>query len=131
VTAMLVAGNTLLNPTEKRAEASCEIFFFKKKNFLFLTIFCEDSARKLFHHRLGDHLTLRNIFREYLMQEKHRKTWCRKHFVNYRGIENAKLIYEQLVQYSVQQLGHQDQPILAVITLFFFFVVYVSYFPVF
>jgi hypothetical protein len=65
------------------------------------------------------------------MQEKHRKTWCRKHFVNYRGIENAKLIYEQLVQYSVQQLGHQDQPILAVITLFFFFVVYVSYFPVF
>ncbi len=63
---------------------------------------------------MGDHLTLRNIFREYLQQEKHRKRWSKQHFVNYRGMENAKKIYEQLLDYSLQQLGHQAELIVEV-----------------
>jgi HrpA-like RNA helicase len=81
----------------------------------------------VFRHRTGDHLTLRNIFREFKNQEKHRKSWCKLHFVNYRGMQNAEKIYDQLVQYSTQQLGPQAEP-LHEVGMFLFVVCLVCFF---
>jgi hypothetical protein len=80
----------------------------------------------VFRSRLGDHLTYHNIFREFisLKQGKERKRWAKKHFVNVRGMENAENIYRQLLEYALQHLGPQPEPLRDVTFLFFFFVLF-------
>ena len=77
---------------------------------VFLPIDTKDEAsktRKKFSSGTGDHLTLRNVFREFFLLKEKRKTWCKKYAFNHRGLENAEQVYEQLVEYSNRNLGHQ------------------------
>ncbi len=72
---------------------------------------------------MGDHLTYRNLFAEFsnIKEKKERKKWAKKHFVNYRGMDNAVNIYSQIIDYAGQHLGHQSAPIRTVSQPFFFF----------
>lgn len=75
ICAILTTQNIFYSPLEKRNEA--------------------DEARKQFEDPYGDHLTLRNIFDEYLDSEKS-DSWCRQHYLNPRSLSNAVNIWEQL-----------------------------------
>lgn len=52
------------------------------------------AARKVFIHEDSDHLTLLNVYNEFV---KHRnQSWCRQHFLNYKTLVDVELVREQL-----------------------------------
>ncbi|EFC50397.1 predicted protein [Naegleria gruberi] len=68
------------------------IFFRPKENEL-----QSDNAKKSFHHQHGDHLTLLNVFNEWV-ETGYSIPWCHQHFIQERSMLRAKKIREQLVQ---------------------------------
>lgn len=60
-----------------------------------------DEAKSNFAHISGDHLTLLNVYHEYLRQNKD-SNWCYEHFVNSRALKQATSIREQLLRIMVR-----------------------------
>lgn len=56
-----------------------------------------DEAKANFAHISGDHLTLLNVYHEYLRQNKD-TNWCYEHFVNSRALKQATSIRDQLLR---------------------------------
>lgn len=91
VAALIVATNIFVQPSHNSSEERTKW----------------EEARNVFKSSLGDHLTLRNIMFEYWRQKpgKHRKKWCKSHYLNERSLENADNVYKQLVEYAQQVFG--------------------------
>jgi ATP-dependent RNA helicase DHX8/PRP22 len=60
-----------------------------------------EDAHKRFHAIQGDHITMLNVFREYL-NAKNKKQWCAQNFINSRAIQHIKEIWRQLLDYCGQ-----------------------------
>jgi pre-mRNA-splicing factor ATP-dependent RNA helicase DHX16 len=58
-----------------------------------------DNARKNFFNPKGDHLTLLNVYNEWISNENDslRESWCRQHFVQSRSMKRARQVRDQLV----------------------------------
>eukprot|EP01126_Amoeba_proteus_P049345 TRINITY_DN5769_c0_g1_i10.p1 TRINITY_DN5769_c0_g1~~TRINITY_DN5769_c0_g1_i10.p1 ORF type:complete len:704 (-),score=133.96 TRINITY_DN5769_c0_g1_i10:77-2188(-) len=56
-----------------------------------------DEAKSNFSHIHGDHLSLLNVYHEYLRQNRD-SNWCYEHFVNSRSLKQAASIREQLLR---------------------------------
>ena len=54
-----------------------------------------DEAKAQFSHVDGDHLTLLNAYQAY-KQNGEGKDWCYDNFINYRSIQSADNVREQL-----------------------------------
>ncbi|CAG4998712.1 unnamed protein product [Parnassius apollo] len=55
-----------------------------------------DTARKNFFHRHGDHLTLMNVYNQWVGSD-HSVQWCYENFIQYRSMKRARDVREQLV----------------------------------
>ncbi|EGW31639.1 uncharacterized protein SPAPADRAFT_139926 [Spathaspora passalidarum NRRL Y-27907] len=56
-----------------------------------------DARKAQFHHDLGDHFTLLNIWRAW-KDYGYSKEWCRDCFINYKTLQRAKNVYAQLIR---------------------------------
>ena len=56
-----------------------------------------DDAKAQFAHADGDHLTLLNAYQAY-KQAGESKEWCYDNFINYRSIQSAESVREQLLR---------------------------------
>lgn len=54
-----------------------------------------DEIKMLFSHKDGDHLTLLNVYEEFVANGMDAK-WCRENFLNYRSLVSAKNVRNQL-----------------------------------
>ena len=54
-----------------------------------------DEAKAQFTHEDGDHLTLLNAYHAY-KQNGESKEWCYDNFLNYRSLQSAESVREQL-----------------------------------
>lgn len=54
-----------------------------------------DTARKNFFHPHGDHLTLMNVYNQWLGSE-YSVQWCYENFIQYRSMKRARDVREQL-----------------------------------
>lgn len=54
-----------------------------------------DTARKNFFHPHGDHLTLMNVYNQWLGSD-YSVQWCYENFVQYRSMKRARDVREQL-----------------------------------
>ncbi|TFK64444.1 P-loop containing nucleoside triphosphate hydrolase protein [Pluteus cervinus] len=75
ITAMMSVPNVWLRPNNQRREA--------------------DAAKALFTVPNGDHLTLLNVFNQY-MHNKHDKNWAWSNYVSQRALAQAENVREQL-----------------------------------
>jgi len=57
-----------------------------------------EEARRELYRREGDHLTLLVTVQKYAEERTDRKTWCEKHFVSHRAMQNVMNIRKQLQQ---------------------------------
>ncbi|XP_013133761.1 PREDICTED: putative pre-mRNA-splicing factor ATP-dependent RNA helicase DHX16 [Papilio polytes] len=55
-----------------------------------------DTARKNFFHRNGDHLTLMNVYNQWVGSD-YSVQWCYENFIQYRSMKRARDVREQLV----------------------------------
>ncbi|CAH2238471.1 jg985 [Pararge aegeria aegeria] len=55
-----------------------------------------DTARKNFFHRHGDHLTLMNVYNQWVDSD-YSVQWCYENFIQYRSMKRARDVREQLV----------------------------------
>lgn len=55
-----------------------------------------DTARKNFFHPKGDHLTLMNIYNQWV-ESDYSVQWCYENFVQYRSMKRSRDVREQLV----------------------------------
>lgn len=56
-----------------------------------------DDAKAQFSHNEGDHLSLLNVYHAY-KQNGSSKDWCYNNFVNYRSVQSADNVREQLAR---------------------------------
>ena len=58
------------------------------------------------HDPLGDHVTLLNVFQEFMKEtdEKGARDWCYENFLNFRALKSAENVRSQLLRIS-QRLG--------------------------
>ncbi|KAI4518489.1 P-loop containing nucleoside triphosphate hydrolase protein [Schizophyllum commune Loenen D] len=75
ITAMLSVPNVWLRPNNQRQQA--------------------DAAKAMFTVPDGDHLTLLNVFNQY-MQNKYDKNWAWNHYLSARALQQAENVREQL-----------------------------------
>ena len=54
-----------------------------------------DKAKEKFFNKLGDHLTLLNIWEQWV-DTGYSNQWCQDNFIQYKTLKRAKNIYEQL-----------------------------------
>mmetsp|Transcript_12038 Transcript_12038/g.36701 ORF Transcript_12038/g.36701 Transcript_12038/m.36701 type:complete len:816 (+) Transcript_12038:176-2623(+) len=84
IVAMLSAApNCFVRPTNKQREA--------------------DAAKRRFEAEESDHLTLLNVFTEYLHHRNYAKDWCWENFLNDRSIESAVKAKDQLERLLIDQ----------------------------
>ncbi|KAH5567575.1 hypothetical protein HBI24_230770 [Parastagonospora nodorum] len=57
-----------------------------------------EEARREIYRREGDHLTLLVTVQRYAEERTDRKSWCEKHFVSHRAMQNVMNIRKQLQQ---------------------------------
>lgn len=88
IVAMLSVPNVFMRPKECAKEA--------------------DEAKKQFSHADGDHLSLLNAYHAY-KQGGESKDWCYDNFLNYRSIQSAESVREQLSR----QMRKQGFPLLS------------------
>lgn len=62
-----------------------------------------EEARRELHKRDGDHLTLLVTVQRYAEEQSDRKSWCERHFVSHRAMQNVMNIRKQLQQQCMQQ----------------------------
>lgn len=55
-----------------------------------------DTARKNFFHHKGDHLTIMNLYNQWVASD-YSVQWCYENFVQYRSMKRARDVREQLV----------------------------------
>ncbi|XP_077283485.1 DEAH-box helicase 16 lethal (2) 37Cb [Arctopsyche grandis] len=55
-----------------------------------------DTARKNFNHLGGDHLSLMNVYNQWV-ESDHSVQWCYENFIQYRSLKRARDVREQLV----------------------------------
>lgn len=55
-----------------------------------------DTARKNFFHQHGDHLTLMNVYNQWV-ESDYSVQWCYENFIQYRSMKRARDVREQLV----------------------------------
>lgn len=69
-----------------------------------------EEARRELYRREGDHLTLLVTVQRYAEEQTNRKTWCEKHFVSHRAMQNVMNIRKQLQQQcrSLKLLSSDD-----------------------
>ena len=85
-----------------------------------------EHARKNFSHPTGDHMTLLNIYNQWL-EANESKEWCRQNFLQFRSLQRAKLVREQLISLleasGMPIVSNPDDPdsILKSVTSGFFF----------
>src|ERR1700739_4496706 len=75
IVAMLSVPNVFIRPKDSAKEA--------------------DEAKAQFAHSDGDHLTLLNAYHAY-KQAGEGKDWCYDNFINYRSMQSAENVREQL-----------------------------------
>lgn len=56
-----------------------------------------DKRKELFHHPLGDHLTLLNLWEQWV-DTGYSNLWCQDNFVQYKTLKKARDIREQLLR---------------------------------
>jgi ATP-dependent RNA helicase DHR2 len=61
-----------------------------------------EEARREIYRREGDHLTLLVTVQRYAEEQTDRKTWCDKHFVSHRAMQNVMNVRKQLQQQCTQ-----------------------------
>jgi ATP-dependent RNA helicase DHR2 len=61
-----------------------------------------EEARRELYRREGDHLTLLVTVQRYAEERTDRKSWCEKHFVSHRAMQNVMNIRKQLQQQCTQ-----------------------------
>jgi ATP-dependent RNA helicase DHR2 len=61
-----------------------------------------EEARREIYRREGDHLTLLVTVQRYTEEQTDRKSWCEKHFVSHRAMQNVMNIRKQLQQQCTQ-----------------------------
>jgi len=61
-----------------------------------------EEARREIYRREGDHLTLLVTVQRYAEEQSDRKTWCERHFVSHRAMQNVMNIRKQLQQQCKQ-----------------------------
>ena len=83
IVAMLSVPNIFYRPRDKQSKA--------------------DECKMRFHHPDGDHLTLLRVYEEWT-NAKYSKDWCFMNFVQFRSLNRAKQIREQLMRYVKQPL---------------------------
>lgn len=54
-----------------------------------------DTARKNFFHTSGDHLTLMNVYNQWV-ESDYSVQWCYENFIQYRSMKRARDVREQL-----------------------------------
>jgi ATP-dependent RNA helicase DHR2 len=68
-----------------------------------------EEARRELYRREGDHLTLLVTVQRYAEERTDRKSWCEKHFVSHRAMQNVMNIRKQLQQQCTQlKLSSRD-----------------------
>jgi ATP-dependent RNA helicase DHR2 len=61
-----------------------------------------EEARRELYRREGDHMTLLMTVQRYAEERTDRKTWCEKHFVSHRAMQNVMNVRKQLQQQCAQ-----------------------------
>jgi pre-mRNA-splicing factor ATP-dependent RNA helicase DHX15/PRP43 len=75
-----------------------------------------DAARDTFSHPDGDHITLLNILRQYMLDPEARKdpsAWCWNNYLNPRAMKAALDIRSQLERVCLRQLKLENSSVLA------------------
>ena len=75
-----------------------------------------DAARDAFAHPDGDHITLLNIMRQYMLDPEARKdasTWCWNNYLNPRAMKAAVDIRSQLERVCMRQVKLENSSVLA------------------
>lgn len=61
-----------------------------------------EEARRELYRRQGDHLTLLATVQRYAEEQTDRKSWCQRHFVSHRAMQNVMNVRKQLQQQCKQ-----------------------------
>jgi ATP-dependent RNA helicase DHR2 len=61
-----------------------------------------EEARRELYRREGDHMTLLMTVQRYAEEQTDRKTWCERHFVSHRAMQNVMNVRKQLQQQCAQ-----------------------------
>ena len=75
-----------------------------------------DAARDSFSHPDGDHISLLNLMRQYMLDPEARKdpsTWCWNNYLNPRAMKAALDIRSQLERLCIRQLKLENSSVLA------------------
>ncbi|KAG7660883.1 PRP22 [[Candida] subhashii] len=83
------------------AMLSVQTIFFRPKDKQNLA----DQRKARFHHPLGDHLTLLNVFQSWQLNNQN-KTWCQDNFIQERSMKRAMEVRKQLKTIMIK-FGHQ------------------------
>jgi ATP-dependent RNA helicase DHR2 len=69
-----------------------------------------EEARREIYRREGDHLSLLVTVQRYAEEQTDRKSWCERHFVSHRAMQNVMNIRKQLQQQckALKMLSHDD-----------------------
>lgn len=83
------------------AMLSVQTIFYRPKNKQAQA----DQRKARFHHPMGDHLTLLNVFQLWQLNN-YNKTWCTENFIQERSMRRAMEVRKQLKSIMVK-FGHQ------------------------
>lgn len=83
------------------AMLSVQTIFYRPKDKQALA----DQRKSRFHHSLGDHLTLLNVFQLWC-RNNYSKTWCRDNFIQERSMRRAMEVRKQL-KLIMQRFGYK------------------------